>query len=66
LHRASAGSKRKVPTISRQTAAFGIFQLISESFEHQIFFSRWDLISVSEAQKETRKANNSHFELEFE
>jgi hypothetical protein len=42
------------------------FQLISESFEHQILFSRVGSEQRPEAKKETGKANNSHFELEFE
>jgi hypothetical protein len=44
-------------------SAFGIFQLISESFEHQILFFR---LGSEQPKKETGRANNSHFELEFE
>jgi hypothetical protein len=47
-------------------AAFGFFQLISESFEHQILFFRVGSEQRLEAKKETGRANNSHFELEFE
>jgi hypothetical protein len=48
-------------------SALGIFQLISESFEQQILFFPVGSQQRLEAQKrETGRANNSHFELEFE